>query len=602
MQSPTVQNRTTARKFDQLPTPASISEIGCDKTAWLRVALYARYSLDLQRPTSIDDQVRMCREVAQRFGMKVDDDLIFYDEAVSGQSHKTHKRSAYQQLRELVRAGKIDVLICDQQCRLARSARESLDFLAELHEHKVRLLTADGFDSEQPSAKLIFGMKSVFSEFFIDETRHRVSRTMLGEFERGAMVTAIPYGYAIDQARSTAEGRCCWCVKADEAAVVREIFARRKDGMTLQEIAAVLNSRGVPTPRQTSDGKRLYWRGSAIWRIFGNPMYKGLYLVNFGRSNSSQERNLERFMPELVLVSPDDWDAVQSMGKRSPSASESAVISSHLGQKRTYGGGKHAFSGVFRCGTCGVYLSFHPARGNSAGTLHCIQCEHASREGQPGRQPIYISVKGVRIMMRWLMQKILSKEVIAAYRERLKEKLAGGHEQSLQDARTRLHKADAARQRLARLLKDIGSEDPVLERQYLEAREDTMRLQHEVSELEQHAQAVNTDAMRRQLNIPLDAVVDAFLSDDHAPERTRAVLNRVFPSIVLRAKPGRYEAVFEIHAMPGALLAEASETALLVDGHEVLWVCLRTSGSRYPDWSVELLDPPPLPVVTGNEG
>jgi hypothetical protein len=407
-------------------------------------------------------------------------------------------------------------------------------------------------------------MKSVFSEFFIDETSHRVSRTMLGEFERGAMITAIPYGYALDQARSTAEGRCCWVIKEDEAAVVREIFARRKDGMSLQEIAAVLNSRSVPTPRQTSDGKRLYWRGGAIWRIFGNPMYKGMYQVNFTR-DKSQARSVERFMPEFALVSQTDWDAVQSMGKRSPSAGESAVIS-HLGQKRTYGSGKHAFSGVFRCGTCGVYLSIRTPHGSSAGTLHCIQCEHATREGQPGRHPIYISAKGVRVMMRWLLQKILSNEVIEAYRDRLKEKLAGGHEHSLQDARTRLHKADAARQRLARLLKDIGSEDPVLERQYLEAREDTMRLQHEVSELEQHAQTVNTDAMRRQLDIPLDTVVDAFLSDDHTPERTRAVLNRVFPSIVLRAKPSRYEVVFEIHAMPGALLAEASDTALLVDG------------------------------------
>jgi hypothetical protein len=123
------------------PLSASIAAIGCEKDepSWLRVALYARYSLDLQRPTSIDDQVRMCREVAQRLGMKIDDDLIFFDEAVSGQAHKTNKRSAYLRLRELVRSGKIDVLICDQQCRLARSARESLDFLAELHEHKVRL-------------------------------------------------------------------------------------------------------------------------------------------------------------------------------------------------------------------------------------------------------------------------------------------------------------------------------------------------------------------------------------------------------------------------------------------------------------------------------
>lgn len=32
----------------------------------LRVALYARYSSDLQNPQSIDDQFRLCRQLAER--------------------------------------------------------------------------------------------------------------------------------------------------------------------------------------------------------------------------------------------------------------------------------------------------------------------------------------------------------------------------------------------------------------------------------------------------------------------------------------------------------------------------------------------------------
>ena len=38
-------------------------------------AIYARYSTDGQRETSIDDQVRRCREVAEKNGYTVDDAL-----------------------------------------------------------------------------------------------------------------------------------------------------------------------------------------------------------------------------------------------------------------------------------------------------------------------------------------------------------------------------------------------------------------------------------------------------------------------------------------------------------------------------------------------
>lgn len=34
-------------------------------------------------------------------------------------------------------------------------------------------------------------MKLVFSEFFLDETRHRVQRGLVGEFDRGSMVTDL---------------------------------------------------------------------------------------------------------------------------------------------------------------------------------------------------------------------------------------------------------------------------------------------------------------------------------------------------------------------------------------------------------------------------
>ena len=50
----------------------------------MRVALYARYSTDLQRDASIEDQVRLCRERAAREGRDIAG--VYTNHAVSGAS------------------------------------------------------------------------------------------------------------------------------------------------------------------------------------------------------------------------------------------------------------------------------------------------------------------------------------------------------------------------------------------------------------------------------------------------------------------------------------------------------------------------------------
>lgn len=560
----------------------------------LKVAVYARYSDDSQKATSLDDQIRMCRDTAARFGMKVTPVLVFADDAISGQAKKTHKRTEYAALRRAVCAGEVDVLICDQQCRLARSARESLDFLDELHRFSVRLLTADGFDSSHPTAQLIFGVKSVFSEFFIEETRHRVLRSMMGDFERGVMVTAIPYGYRIDLECSKTSG-CQWCIQADEAAVVVEMFEKRRNGTCLSDIAGSLNARGVPTPRQRPGTVRVHWRVSAVWRMLANPIYKGLYQVRFGRSKDDSTPAQQRLMPELALVSDEVWQAVQDMGRRRTSA-ETGASPIYRKTRGMYGGGKFALAGVIRCGVCGAYLSCHHP-GPNAGTMHCIQCAQATRVGMTGRKSMHISVKGVRVMLAWLLSRMLSPEVVERYRERLRERLSGGRDAELVRLQHELAKAERSRVRLARLLREIEDEDADLEAQYLRCRTEVLELGHKVRTLADAVEDVNQEAVQRQLSLDLTDVVKGFVADESAPERTRALLNRIFPTITLRHKPTRYTAVFEVHVRPGAILAEGTATPVLVEGNEVLWVELQTSGSKHPFWTVR-----EVPAVTEELG
>ncbi len=53
---------------------------------FVRVAIYARYSSELQNNSSIEQQIRACREYAADQGWIIIEECIFYDEAKSGQS------------------------------------------------------------------------------------------------------------------------------------------------------------------------------------------------------------------------------------------------------------------------------------------------------------------------------------------------------------------------------------------------------------------------------------------------------------------------------------------------------------------------------------
>jgi hypothetical protein len=50
----------------------------------LKAAVYPRYSSGLQKTTSLDDQIVLCREAAPRFNCLVLEDQIYTDHEISG--------------------------------------------------------------------------------------------------------------------------------------------------------------------------------------------------------------------------------------------------------------------------------------------------------------------------------------------------------------------------------------------------------------------------------------------------------------------------------------------------------------------------------------
>ena len=74
-------------------------------------AIYARFSTDNQKETSIDDQIRRCRHLAEKHGYAIHDDLIFSDAAISGSEKATLKREGYKAMLDALESGRFDCLL-----------------------------------------------------------------------------------------------------------------------------------------------------------------------------------------------------------------------------------------------------------------------------------------------------------------------------------------------------------------------------------------------------------------------------------------------------------------------------------------------------------
>ncbi len=93
----------------------------------MKVAIYARYSTDLQDKTSIDGQVANCEALAARESLQVV--ARYQDEGISGNDDN---RPGYQQLLADLEAGKFVGIVCDETSRITRNPSELHRLLEEL--------------------------------------------------------------------------------------------------------------------------------------------------------------------------------------------------------------------------------------------------------------------------------------------------------------------------------------------------------------------------------------------------------------------------------------------------------------------------------------
>jgi DNA invertase Pin-like site-specific DNA recombinase len=307
----------------------------------LKAAVYARFSSDLQRKTSIEDQIQVCRIAAPRLGCLVIESELYHDEELSG---ATGYRAGYQALLLAAKARRFDAILVESQDRLWRNQGEMHQALERLTFWNVRVFSvATGSDLTDRTGRLVASVMGWKDEAFLADLRDKTRRGMQGQLLRGLSTGGRAYGYRselVHDANGSVVGYR-GVIEPTEAAVVRRIFELYKEGMAPKTIARRLNTQSVPPPRAARGRRILGW----IWTtingspkkaigILNNPLYAGQAVWNRSQKIRDPDKG-KRVMrarppdewvwteaPELRIVPPALWEAVQARraARRLPSA------------------------------------------------------------------------------------------------------------------------------------------------------------------------------------------------------------------------------------------------------------------------------------------
>jgi len=348
-----------------------------DNSHPMRYATYARYSSDLQRQSSIEDQIRKCDEFGQAQGWVPVKDCIYTDEAISGVS--TQRPGLQRMLAAAISANRpFDVILVDDTSRISRNLADAVQLFERLRFAGLRVIAvAQGIDTQSEQADVLVTVHGLVDSLYVKELARKTHRGLEGAFLRGFHAGGRCFGYRnvpVD----------CGGVRLEiddaEAAVVRRIFEMSASGMSLKAIATALNAEKICPPRPRVVRKQATWAPTAIREMLRRDLYVGRVIWNRSRfikvpgTNKrvarprprGEWRTSER--PDLRIVSDELWQTVQLRQTRMHQ-----LYGGNHGLLNRSASSGHLLTGFIKCGLCGANLVIVTGRKRRHAMYGCPQ-------------------------------------------------------------------------------------------------------------------------------------------------------------------------------------------------------------------------------------
>jgi DNA invertase Pin-like site-specific DNA recombinase len=320
-------------------------------------AIYARYSTDLQREESIEDQVRACQRAADAAGLGPA--RVFADAGVSGASMA--RRPGLADLLDAVESGRVGAVIVESLDRLSRDQADLALIWRALKTANVRLITASEGEIRDDAAGIMqVGLRSIVGTLYLKDLADKTRRGIEGVVTAGRHAGPPPFGYRLKAGGQPGELEA----NPEQAALVLRIFTDYAAGLSPRAIAKALNAEGRPGPRGAA------WRNTTIYGdpkkgtgILWNALYRGERVWNRQRKVKNPATGTARMVlnpqsawvriaaPDLALIDTTLAAAVEARreGASAPGQGNSASA-------RACRPGR-PLSGLMACGACGANMT-----------------------------------------------------------------------------------------------------------------------------------------------------------------------------------------------------------------------------------------------------
>ena len=264
----------------------------------MTAVIYARYSSHNQREESIEGQLKVCHEFAQKNGYTVITEYI--DRAISG---TTDARPDFLRMIDDSAKKGFEYVICYQLDRFARNRYDSATYKAKLKKNGVRVLSARENITDDASGILVEGLLESMAEYYSAELAQKIKRGMDINAEKCLCTGGnIALGYKVAPDKH-------FVVDEETAPIVVKVFEMYASGKTVAQICETLNAQGYTTSRGVAFNK------NSLRKMLQNRRYIGIYTY--------KDKEIPGGMPRIV--SDDLFYRVQeimSKNKKAPARSK----------------------------------------------------------------------------------------------------------------------------------------------------------------------------------------------------------------------------------------------------------------------------------------
>ena len=261
-------------------SPASSSD--CSAHSFMKTAvIYARYSSTNQTEQSIEGQVHVCEDYANRNNILIVDSYI--DRAISG---TTDNREAFQKMLKDSNNKKWDYVLVYKLDRFARNKFESAIHRKHLKDNGIKLLSAMENIPETPEGVLLESLLEGMNQYFSEELAQKVSRGLHESRMKGHCIGSVPYGYIKEQDKTLT-------INEEQSEILQRIFKDYNSGKTILQICRDLEKENI-----TNNGQKFI--PQTIRHFLRRKLYTGEYEINGKQYNNIYPTIINKELFDMV--------------------------------------------------------------------------------------------------------------------------------------------------------------------------------------------------------------------------------------------------------------------------------------------------------------